>query len=266
MKTVTEVFESIKLMSKNTEFIPTGFKKLDLELDGGFMKKELIVLGGYTGAGKSFIVGQMMYHAAQEGFNCAYFSLEISNEMVVSRLVGQQSNIKPTRIMAGLLNEYENKLKIKTQAEISSYENNMFFYDDKYYLQEILKEIRNNEYDLVIVDFIQNVMEKGDEYEKLSKVALEFQKIAKEKNCCIVVVSQLSNEAHKSGALEFKGSGSIATVCDLGIFVVKREGTLDKLDLTVKKNRRGRSGILLELASQYPGGKIDEYTEVPNFE
>jgi replicative DNA helicase len=110
----------------------------------------------------------------------------------------------------------------------------------------------------VVVDFIQNVIEKGDEYEKLSKVSLELQKIAKEKNCCIIVLSQLSNNAYKTNAMEYKGSGSIATVCDLGIFVVRDVETMDKMILTVKKNRRGRSNIEVVLQSIYPGGKIVE--------
>ena len=84
MKSATEVFNDIKIFSKNAEFIPTGFQKLDTELDGGFMKKELIVLGGYTGSGKSYISGQILFNAAKKGFKCAYFSLEISNEMIVS--------------------------------------------------------------------------------------------------------------------------------------------------------------------------------------
>lgn len=262
MQTAQQVFNDISQISKNTEFIPTGFNTLDTELDGGFIKKELIVLGGFTGAGKSFLAGQIMFNAAKEGFKCGYFSLEISNAMVVSRLIGQESDLKPTRIMAGLLNELEEEERVKAQAKISVYDNNMFFVDDKYYLTELLKTIREHEFDFVVIDFIQNVMERGDEYEKLSKVALELQKLAKEKNCCILIVSQLSNEANKTGAMEYKGSGSIATVCDLGMFAVRVKDTLDQLTLTVRKNRRGRSNIQIDLISKYPGGKISEYKEI----
>jgi replicative DNA helicase len=222
------------------------------------MRKELVVLGGFTGAGKSFIAGQMLYNATKNCFNTAYFSLEISNEMIVSRLLGQESDIKPTRIMTGKISEEERKKQIEAQARLSIYNEKMTFYDDQYYLGEILKTINDNNFDYVVIDFIQNVMDKGDEYEKLSKVSLEFQKIAKEKNCCIVVLSQLSNNAYKTDALEYKGSGSIATVCDLGIFVVRKEETLDQMTLKVRKNRRGRSGIEVELQSFYPSGRIVE--------
>jgi replicative DNA helicase len=191
-------------------------------------------------------------------FNTAYFSLEISNEMIVSRLLGQESGIKPTRIMTGKLTEEEKLRQIEAQGRLSIYNDNMVFIDDKYYLGEILKTINDNNFDFIVIDFIQNVMDRGDEYEKLSKVALELQKIAKKKNCCIAILSQLSNSAYKTDALEYKGSGSIATVCDLGIFVIRKEDSLDKMTLKVRKNRRGRSGIEVELQNFYPSGRIVE--------
>lgn len=245
-------------MSQHSEFIPTGFKKLDNELDGGLMRKELIVIGGYTGSGKSYISGQMMFSAAREGYRCAYFSLEIASEVIVSRLVGSEANIKPSRIMAGLLTEAEHKTRVQAQGLLAAYNDMMYFVDDKYKLSEIERVVRTNSFDFIIIDFIQNVMEKGDEYEKLSNVALSLQKLAKEKDCCIVVVSQLSNSAHKDGSLEYKGSGSIATVCDLGMFLVRSEEQVDRMSLIIRKNRRGRSGVVLELQNLYPGGKILE--------
>src|SRR5690242_14760334 len=99
MKKVTEIFESIEERKKNIDFLPTGFPLLDMELDGGFLKREMIVLGGRTGSGKSFVAATLFHNIAKSGFKCAYFSLEISNEMVVSRLIGASANIQPTHVM-----------------------------------------------------------------------------------------------------------------------------------------------------------------------
>ena len=87
-----------------------------------------------------------------------------------------------------------------------------------------------------------------DEYSRLSLISLRLQKLAKEKNCCILVLSQLSNTIAKNinnSQLEYKGSGSIATVCDLGFFL-EREFDLDKLILSLRKNRRGVSKMRWE--------------------
>jgi replicative DNA helicase len=253
---VSEVFKNIDSLSKNTEFLPTGFPQVDEFLDGGLLHKELIVLGGASGSGKSFLAGQIFFNIAKQGFYSAYFSLEISNEMVVSRLMGQIANIKPTRIMAGLLDSKELDLKMKARAKVSAFENSMDFYDDIYQLEEMKKIIKTGGYEFVVIDFIQNVVCPGDEYTRLSTTALELQRLAKECNCCILVLSQLSNQAARSGIAEYKGSGSIATVCDLGFFIERDPEDKQKMILALRKNRRGISNQGFPLQFAIPGGKI----------
>lgn len=264
MKKYSEIVESIEKNKKELEFLETGFSDIDTFLDGGFMRKELIVVGAGTGMGKSFVAGQIFYNIARMGFKSAYFSLEISNEMIVSRLVGSIANIKPTRIMSGYLTEEENNNKIAAKAEVGTYEEFMYFYDDLYALEQIKKEVKDNAYEFIVIDFIGNVFAKGnDEYSRLSFVALELQKLAKETNCCILVLSQLSNAAAKVGSVvEYKGSGSIATVCDLGFFIERGEtvGSDDIFTINLRKNRRGKSGMSFTLVFRHPGGKIEKWT------
>jgi replicative DNA helicase len=269
LKTINNVYDEMIEASKQKEFLSTGFRNLDEFLDGGLMKKELIVLGGYTGSGKSFLAGQIFKNIASQGIKSAYISLEISNSMVVSRLLGQMSNIKPTRIMCGLLNPEENTLKQQAKAKLAPYEDFMIFTDDMYKLKDIENtlssaptSISDTEmpYEFIVVDFIQNVLtEEKDEYSAMTKVALEFQRMAKEYNCCIMVLSQLSNSAFKTNSLEYKGSGGIAQVADLGMFIIRNQDTPDKLTLQVKKNRRGISGVNFDFGFKFPGGLICEY-------
>ena len=119
-----------------------------------------------------------------------------------------------------------------------------------------------------MIDFIQNIVEKGtDEYSRLSSIALTLQQVAKKNNCVIVILSQVSNSAAKEGAsgktLEFKGSGNIATVTDLGFLLERKfdgmqRGQDNELKLTLKKNRRGGSGIDFPLFFRHPGGWLYE--------
>lgn len=258
----SEIISKIDESKKDLEFLKTGFTNLDIALDGGFMKKEFIVLGGSTGIGKSYISGQLQYNIACQGFNTAYFSLEISNEMVVSRLLGSIANIKSTQIITGKLRPEDQQKRINAKAKLLSVEDFMTFYDDMYEFDEICAEIKKNKFDFVIIDFIQNVYIKGmDEFAKLTYVSLYLQKLAKEMNCCVLVLSQLSNSVSREGngsTLEYKGSGAIATACDLGFFVVRPDIELapDRLDLMLRKNRRGTSGIKFEFTFTSPGGWI----------
>lgn len=266
MKKVNEIIESINTKADNMEFIPTGFDNLDSFLDGGFMRKELIVLGGFTGVGKSYFSGQILLNLALRGFKTAYFSLEISNEMVVSRLIGGLANIKPTKVMSGAITESEKKAKTEAEEKLSVYEANLDFEDNSYSLEEIKKTIIKNKYDFVVIDFIQNlVVEKTqDEYSRLSQATIELQKLAKSEDCCIMVLSQLSNSKGKEGAekgqIEYKGSGSIATACDLGFFVERSESQseFNHVTLYLKKNRRGISGFSFNFSFRHPGGWLSE--------
>lgn len=263
MKTLNAVFEKLEEGKKEMEFIKTGISKLDDYIDGGFLKKELIILGGHSGSGKSYVAGSIFWSTVKQGIKSAYFSLEISNEMVVSRMIGAIANIKPIRVMTGVLDYLEIEAKAEAKAELSAYDQFMHFYDDVYELARIFAEIKLHKYEFVIIDFIQNVMAPGvDEYSRLSSIALQLQKMAKELNCCILILSQLSNQIARektATVLEFKGSGSIATVCDLGIVMSRGEtwsSGSNELLLCVRKNRRGVSGDTLSVGFTSPGGAI----------
>jgi replicative DNA helicase len=261
MKKLSEIIKHIDEAKKDIEIMPSGLKAVDAYLEGGFLKKELIVLGGATGGGKSLFGGTIFYNIASKGYKSAYFSLEISNEMIVSRLLGAETNISPTKIMIKMLAEEEETRKQDAEINISVYEDFMHFYDDLYHLAQIEKEIRTNKFDFVVIDFIQNVMVNGksDEYERMSFIALQLQKLAKETNCCILALSQLSNQLVRDkknqDLVEYKGSGSIGTVCDLGFFIEKSD--IDNMArLRLRKNRRGVSGEAFSFHIKQPGGLI----------
>jgi replicative DNA helicase len=241
IQTIDKSWEVLAQDRKNKEFLPTGFNGLDSFLDGGLLRKELVVLGGFTGSGKSYLAGQIACNVADKGFKTIYFSLEISNSMLISRMIGQKSNIKATRIMCGLLTQEERERELKAQAELSTLNPFLHLSDDIYELEKIKEVVRKGQYEFVIIDFIQNVMtKKKDEYTSMTFISLELQRLAKECNCCILVLSQLSNSAHKvGGLLEYKGSGGIAMVADLGFFLVRGEYPSSNLTLQLRKNRRG---------------------------
>lgn len=259
VRKISEIDKSIEENKKHIEVLPTGLNAIDASLEGGFLKKELVVLGGKTGGGKSLLGATIFYNVASKGYKCAYFSLEISDEMLVSRLVGARANISPTRVMITQLSDEDLEKKNEAKAELAVYEEFMYFYDDVYELSAIEKEIKDNGYDFVVIDFIQNIMSKQpEEYERMSFVALSLQKLAKSSNTCILALSQLSNQLvrdRKKDIVEYKGSGSIGTVCDLGFFIEDID-VPNGLGLRLRKNRRGISGDLFSFRIQIPGGKI----------
>lgn len=275
MQTFPEIIKDIDDSSKSIEFLKCGLRPIDDFLDGGFMRKELVVLGAASGKGKSYVAGHLFYNIAKQGFKSAYFSLEISNAMIASRLIGSMSNIKPTRVIAdrALFTPPEFQAIQEAKAKITVHDKFMFFYDDLYLLDKITKEIKENGYEFIVIDFVQNIMvpNKPDEYDRLSYIALELQRLAKETNSCILLLSQLSNmvvREKRDDIVEFRGSGTIATVCDLAFFIERNETiqtngnqTQNIFTLKLKKNRRGVSGMFWDFAFQQPGGKIIQYQQ-----
>ena len=161
--------------------------------------------------------------------------------------------------MCDLINDEEREKLLKAKAKIAPAIPYLHMIDNCYKLNEIENIIKQNKYEFVVIDFIQNVMtNKKDEYSSMSFVSLELQRIAKECNCCILVLSQISNSANKTDVLEYKGSGGIAMVCDLGFFLVRDKEKEGHISLKLRKNRRGMYGDR-DLVMQGEGCLFKEY-------
>lgn len=267
VKKPSEIIKAINEQSKDVELLPTGFPRIDAFLDGGLMRKELVVIGAGTGIGKSYVSGQIQLNLARAGFKTACYSLEISNEMVVARMIGGIANVKPAKITTGNISVSEREEIVKAQATIAAHEKYLNFEDNVYEFEELKKAITDAKYDFIIVDFLQNIEVERilDENSQLKKVSRDLQKLAKSQDACILALSQLSNKmasekAEKVTSAEFRGSGSIAHACDLGFILERGTPTprSNPLLLHLKKNRRGASGVTFDLEFQYPGGKIYE--------
>lgn len=259
---VSEIFDTIEKRKKNIDIISTGYPSIDIALDGGFFKQEMIILGGKPGSGKSFLASSLFYKIAKQGFKSAYFSLEISSDMLVSRLIGADADIQPTTVMLKKTDEQTQEKILDAKANVSVYENLMYFYDDIYDYPTLEKEILANKFDFVVIDFIQNILTTGkDEYERLSKLAHNFQRLAKQANICLLVVSQLSNTISKerrTDIVEYKGSGEIAIVCDFGFHIAKGKNGVGSFVLQMRKARRCITGTEMNFKLVSPGGRILE--------
>jgi replicative DNA helicase len=254
---------------KTKEFIPTKFPGLDKMLDGGFAKKELVVIGGPSGVGKSFLGCQLLINSANNGFKTLFISLEISTQTILSRILGNYSNIKPFRLIAGLLDPDEYERLKKAKVKVKMLEDYIYLTDEVYTLEGINQAIDITNPDMVVVDFIQSIIvgKSSSEYDSLSKSALSLQRTAKKKDCAIVVFSQLSNRVASTDGeqslLEFKGSGTIAQVADLGFWLYDNDSNLDTdndklLTLALRKNRRGAGYKKTDLKIIFPRGKVVE--------
>jgi len=251
---IKDVIERLKQHRKEIKEKPVGFKTelptID-RLTGGFLPRFVWIVGAYTNVGKSFFALQLILNALKQKKKCLLFSLEMSDLINASRMIGTLSGVSALEIFQGLNNEQivESINWIAKQP--------LMIYDNKMRLEE-MRSLSKKHYlisglDFIVIDYVQNVLEEGSIYENMSKAATVANTIAQETGASILLVSQLSNvEARagkRSGIIGYKGAGELAAAPDVGLFLERvrneeEEIIPDKMLCRIVKNRHGGLGSL----------------------
>ena len=227
-----------------TRGIKSHFTALDRDYIG-YRPGHLWAVGGWTSTGKTAwsveAITRIMQNDPQA--RVAMVSTEMTEEQVVARIIANLSGEGSHKILNG-------KVDVSRQEEWLVLRN-LCVWDDLYDMAAIDSALRREKakkgLDVVVVDFIQNVRKSGfsKQYEMMSEIAKEFQRMAKQLRCCIIVLSQIPNSAGKedSGILEFKGAGEIAAACDVGILLKRDKNRKEVMLVDVRKNRHGACGV-----------------------
>ena len=213
-----------------TKGIQTGIPFLDKNTVG-LKECHFWIIGGYTNCGKTQFSLDIIKNIAKD--NLTYFySLEMGKKDLVARL------LKMFEIQHGSFGIDElRKLQLK-------------IFTDKNRLEHIKSHIiaTKNKPKVIFIDFIQNIKtDDKSEYERLNNVSIDLQSLALKNKICIVGLSQVSNDSANNDrkSLGFKGSGAIASACDVGIELSRRkdEQGLEEVPFTckIKKNRHEKT-------------------------
>lgn len=177
-------------------------------------------------------------------------STEMTDQGNLLKLIGNYCGVSPLAILDQANRSPETRQRIgqamiKAASHKLSIVDNLYKWDDIYL--KCKKEKLVNGLDVVFIDFIQNMIAPGSIYERMSVLSPMMTNMAKELECTVVALSQLSNEAAAGGdLLKFKGAGEIAAACDLGIILERgkgEDGILNRdINVRIKKNRWGPTG------------------------
>lgn len=264
IKEIIKGFEDVqeeyseKIINGNTLIgFSTGFKELD-ELMDGFRKGHLWTIGGYTSMGKTFFSLNSVVAAIDQKKRVVYYSLEMSANDILARILGIMCNINGIKIFKGQLTESERNLV--NEAKKALEESGISIHCDMRDLEEIrmsmIEENIRNPVDIFMLDYIQQVSVAGqnDHYNEMRLASKAFQSMAQNLNTTIYLLSQISNEAARSNnsqVIGLKGAGEIAAASDIvGEIILNednkddyetklREGRPIAVKLVVKKNRHG---------------------------
>ncbi len=243
---------------------PTGFSDLD-KITGGFQKSDLIIIAARPSVGKTSLAVNMSEHIAiMEKKAVAMFSLEMSKEQLIERMLCSQGRVNLQRLKTGFLTEQDwPKL---TEAYSSLYEARIFIDDSP---DATLTDIRakarrmkvEENIDIIIVDYLQLIRSK-ERFEnrvvEISNITRGLKNLARELNIPVVVLSQLSRAVEKRDnkkpiLSDLRESGSIEQDADVVVFLYRPDADLrNEIELYVAKQRNGPTDLVkLLFLSEY---------------
>ena len=255
-----------KVTKPNLPGLMTGFYSLD-SLTQGFQNSDLIIIAGRPSIGKTaFSLTLSLNIIKSSKLPVVIFSLEMSKEQIMYRLLSMETNISQLNLKSGKLYKTD-WMKLNKIIKILS--NLPLFIDDSCNLsvQEIRSKIKTivlqyKKIGLVIIDYLQlmqgPILRNGTRAQELSQITQSLKTIAREFNVPIIALSQLSrnveNRNDKKPILsDLRESGSIEQDADLVLMLYQNDhiefnlnpaNPTKLIDLVIAKQRNGPTGNL----------------------
>ena len=258
--------------------ILTGFTDLD-RLLGGLQRSDLIIVAARPGVGKTSLCLSFARHAARSGKHVALFSLEMSAEQLVQRIVSAETGIDAQRLRLAELQENEWPLFVQATGVISELP---VFIDDTPSLSALQLRTKarriHAEYglDLIVVDYLQ--LMTGDvrvenRVQEVSYISRMLKGLARELDTPVVAASQLSRaveqRADKRPVLsDLRESGSLEQDADVVMFIYREEMYQPQTekqhiaDVIVSKHRNGPTGAVQLFFRQQLAQFLDAETRI----
>ncbi len=241
--------------------VPTGFIDLD-RLLGGMQPSDLLIIAGRPGQGKSgFLISVAKNTAEIHKKHVAIFSLEMSNEQLVQRLLAQETEIDSQRMRLGQIKDEE--WPLFTQA-VSRLSDTHIYLDDTPAITPLQLRTKARRLhmemglDLIIVDYLQ--LMSGDtrsdnRVQEVSYISRNLKALARELNVPILAAAQLSRAVEqrtdKHPVLsDLRESGSLEQDADIVMFIYRpdqyEENSLREniAEIIVAKHRNGPVGTI----------------------
>ncbi|MCL7451519.1 MAG: replicative DNA helicase [Anaerolineae bacterium] len=241
--------------------IPTGFTDMD-KLLGGLQRSDMVILAARPSVGKTSLALSIAHNASKRfRQRVAFFSLEMSNEQVVQRLMSAETGINSQRLRRGEIAQDEWGRFMKAASDLAE---SLFYIDDTPGISAL--ELRTKArrlhaevgIDLLVVDYLQ--LMRGDfrsenRVQEISSISRALKGLARELNVPILALSQLSRgveaRTDKRPILsDLRESGALEQDADVVIFIYRdelyNENTERKniADIIVAKHRNGPTGTV----------------------
>jgi replicative DNA helicase len=262
-------------LNGNLSGIPTGFGQLDA-LTGGFQKSDMIILGGRPGMGKTAVTLNLALNVAipwrrerfkeMPPYSVMIFSMEMSREQIVMRILCQLSRLDLLKMRSGTLTADELPVLSTVMDEIS---NAPVYIDDTSgkklspldlrakarRLQRNLTRYKLPPLRLIVVDYLQLMTpdsQHNNREREVAEISASLKGLAKEMNLTVLCCSQLKRSDDGAPELsDLRDSGAIEQDADIVAFILRKEvlhpdkpELEGKAELQIKKHRNGPTGVV----------------------
>ncbi|MCX7911911.1 MAG: replicative DNA helicase [Dehalococcoidales bacterium] len=254
-------------------FVLSGFTGLD-EYLSGFQRSDLVIVAGRPGMGKTSFALNIARNAAVQYRACvAIFSLEMSRDALVTRLISSESGVNSRRIRFGEHMSEEDERRILEATGVLS--EAPIYIDDTPMIR--MAELRSkalrlhyeHPIDMVIIDYLQlmpapSLGRNANRVQEISYISRSLKALARELEAPVLVVSQLSRAvewraSHEPQLSDLRESGSIEQDADVVIFIYRdeydyrteeewvaqhpdKEYPREEADIIIAKHRNGPTG------------------------
>ena len=254
--------------------LATGYTDLD-RMTSGLQKSDLILLAARPSMGKTALALNIAMNVVKNGASVALFSLEMSKEQYVQRIISQESMVDSTKLRTGSLDDDDWTRLINTMSLIS---NCKIYIDDtpSVSLFEMMSKCRRLKIekglDLIVVDYLQLMSDGGrtdNRQQEISNISRGLKALARELNCPVLALSQLSRAPelrndHRPVMSDLRESGAIEQDADV-VMMLYRDEYYNKEE----SERKGITDVIITKQRNGPVGTVElawigQYTKFGN--
>ena len=276
---VRDSFETIEKLYEKKERVtgvPTGFPELD-NMTSGFQPGDLVVIAGRPSMGKTaFSLGIAQHVAIKYHFRVAIFSLEMSKEQLVIRMLCSEARVDSHKLRTGFLGKGDWPLLTMAAGRLSEAP---IYIDDSPAISILEMRAKTRRLkaehglEMVIVDYLQLMRGRGrneSREQEISEISRSLKALAKELRVPVLALSQLSRAVESRGGdrrpvlADLRESGAIEQDADVVMFIYRKE------IYDPSEENKGLAEIMISKQRNGPVGNVmltfqDRYTRFESF-
>lgn len=242
--------------------IQTGFTEIDNKL-AGFQKSDLIILAARPSMGKTSLALDIARQTAvNHGNAVGIFSLEMSSQQLVDRMLAAQANVDAWKLRTGKLSRQDDFEAIR--ESLDKLATAPIFIDDQpgnsiLKMRSIARRMKSEHgLGLIVVDYLQLIIptqNKNDNVvQQITEISRSLKNLARELDVPVLALSQLSRAVEQRGGRprlsDLRDSGSIEQDADVVMFIHREDKykeeaeKTDIADIMIEKHRNGETGVV----------------------